>query len=213
MRAKKFAKKATTHTTDCILLRRTQHLSLKWLTSIRLSKSNLRCGAWYVEPNLAQREPVYFKSTDGHFGQWAFNLRRANLHLLDDVEKSGGCASRFCCSDGDLTATRIILVDSTRHGKRFPDALSKTIPIWCAVVNLAVAKISDTSEELCRKNIDLEENSLYTPPGSAEVNIPKSNLCWENGSTNYCLRNSQFHCSESHSAPYGSQLLHRLYPL
>ena len=31
-----------------------------------------------------------------------------------------------------------MLVDSTRSGKRMPDALSKTVPIWCAVVNLAM---------------------------------------------------------------------------
>ena len=30
---------------------------------------------------------------------------------------------------------RIILVDSTRRGKHLPDALSKTVPIWCAVMN------------------------------------------------------------------------------
>jgi hypothetical protein len=28
-----------------------------------------------------------------------------------------------------------ILVDSTRRGKHLPDALSKTVPIWCAVLN------------------------------------------------------------------------------
>ena len=28
-----------------------------------------------------------------------------------------------------------IIVDSTRRGKSIPDALSKTIPIWCAVMN------------------------------------------------------------------------------
>lgn len=33
----------------------------------------------------------------------------------------------------------VIIVDSTRRGKSFPDALSKTIPIWCAVVNRAVS--------------------------------------------------------------------------
>jgi tRNA A64-2'-O-ribosylphosphate transferase len=33
---------------------------------------------------------------------------------------------------------RAILVDSTRRGKRMPDALSKTVPIWCAVVNRSV---------------------------------------------------------------------------
>jgi len=30
---------------------------------------------------------------------------------------------------------RAILVDSTRRGKRMPDALSKTVPIWCTVIN------------------------------------------------------------------------------
>lgn len=30
---------------------------------------------------------------------------------------------------------RCIIVDSTRRGKAMPDALSKTIPIWCAVIN------------------------------------------------------------------------------
>ena len=30
---------------------------------------------------------------------------------------------------------RCIIVDSTRRGKSMPDALSKTIPIWCAVIN------------------------------------------------------------------------------
>jgi tRNA A64-2'-O-ribosylphosphate transferase len=29
-------------------------------------------------------------------------------------------------------------VDSTRRGKRMPDALSKTVPIWCATMNRAV---------------------------------------------------------------------------
>ncbi len=28
-----------------------------------------------------------------------------------------------------------VIVDSTRRGKSMPDALSKTIPIWCAVIN------------------------------------------------------------------------------
>ena len=34
-----------------------------------------------------------------------------------------------------LRDTRCIIVDSTRRGKSMPDALSKTIPIWCAVIN------------------------------------------------------------------------------
>lgn len=34
----------------------------------------------------------------------------------------------------------MILVDSTRSGKRLPDALAKTVPIWCAVINRAVQR-------------------------------------------------------------------------
>lgn len=103
---------------------------------------NLRCGAWYTNPELDV--PVYFKSTDGHFNNWSFNLRRANLHLLPILEKHRG----------------IILVDSTRSGKRMPDAFSKTVPIWCAVINRAVRA------RFVRQEWDTK---LYTPPGSVSV--------------------------------------------
>ncbi|KAH7907351.1 tRNA A64-2'-O-ribosylphosphate transferase, partial [Hygrophoropsis aurantiaca] len=46
----------------------------------------------------------------------------------------------------------LLLVDSTRAGKRMPDALSKTVPIWCAVVSRAVL-------------VRLRGGDLYTPPG------------------------------------------------
>ena len=55
-------------------------------------------------------------------GQWDFNLRRGNLHLLDIINKYQGC----------------IIVDSTRRGKRIPDSLSKTVPIWCCAINRAI---------------------------------------------------------------------------
>ncbi|KAK9452270.1 tRNA A64-2'-O-ribosylphosphate transferase [Limtongia smithiae] len=83
--------------------------------------ANERCGLWYIPPERLA-DSVYFKSTDGHTSQWGFSLRRLNLHILDLVVSSGG----------------IIIVDSTRRGKIMPDALSKTIPIWCAVINRAV---------------------------------------------------------------------------
>ena len=35
----------------------------------------------------------------------------------------------------DLIRCRCIIVDSTRRGKSMPDALAKTIPIWCVVLN------------------------------------------------------------------------------
>lgn len=36
------------------------------------------------------------------------------------------------------SANGIVVVDSTRRGKRIPDALSKTVPIWCAVLNIVL---------------------------------------------------------------------------
>ncbi|KAK7206193.1 tRNA A64-2'-O-ribosylphosphate transferase [Myxozyma melibiosi] len=83
--------------------------------------ANERCGRWYIPPKLIT-DSVYFKSTDGHTDNWGFSLRRLNLHIIDLIKSRSG----------------IIIVDSTRRGKRMPDSLSKTIPIWCAVLNRAV---------------------------------------------------------------------------
>ena len=52
-----------------------------------------------------------------------------------------------------------ILVDSTRAGKRIPDALSKTVPIWCAVINRAMVLRHPEKTE----GWDTE---LYCPPGA-----------------------------------------------
>ncbi|KAI9036475.1 initiator tRNA phosphoribosyl transferase family protein [Aspergillus affinis] len=80
--------------------------------------ANERCGSWYIPPE-AKSGSAYFKSTDGHTGQWDFSFRRLNLQILPIAQKFGGC----------------IIVDSTRRGKLMPDALSKTVPIWSAVIN------------------------------------------------------------------------------
>lgn len=96
--------------------------------------ANERCGSWYIPPAL-KAGSVYFKSTDGHMGQWAFSLRRLNLQLLDVVAERGGA----------------VVVDSTRRGKSMPDALAKTVPVWCAVVNWVVWGRG--------------EGGLSTPPG------------------------------------------------
>ncbi|RYP00060.1 hypothetical protein DL764_006610 [Monosporascus ibericus] len=92
--------------------------------------ANERCGSWYVHPR-SKAASAYFKSTDGHFGQWRFSARRLNLHLLDLVGERDGC----------------VVVDSTRRGKRMPDALSKTVPIWCCVLNNALFPASPEREE------------------------------------------------------------------
>ncbi|KAK7472369.1 tRNA A64-2'-O-ribosylphosphate transferase [Stygiomarasmius scandens] len=52
---------------------------------------NLRCGAWYADPAIVKGQTgAYFKSTDGHYGAWSFNLRRPNLHLLPVAVSSSG---------------------------------------------------------------------------------------------------------------------------
>ncbi|KAF9029342.1 initiator tRNA phosphoribosyl transferase [Hymenopellis radicata] len=104
---------------------------------------NLRCGAWYTNPDIATAVPAYFKSTDGHFSNWSFNLRRPNLHLLPLIAERN--------------------VDSTRAGKEIPDALSKTVPIWCAVVNRALRiRYPET------RATDWDDK-LYTPPASVSA--------------------------------------------
>lgn len=86
---------------------------------------NERCGRWYV-PN-AEFEglylPSYFKSTDGHTNNWSISTRRLNLHLLKQIRENNG----------------IMIVDSTRRGKKIPDSFSKTIPIWIAIIKKFIA--------------------------------------------------------------------------
>ncbi|KAI8966133.1 initiator tRNA phosphoribosyl transferase [Daldinia sp. FL1419] len=99
--------------------------------------ANERCGSWYIHPDNKSGS-AYFKSTDGHTGQWRFSTRRLNLNLLGIIGANDGC----------------IIVDSTRRGKRMPDALSKTVPIWCCVLNHVL--FPETPEF----------HELYTPPNA-----------------------------------------------
>lgn len=90
---------------------------------------------------------AYFKSTDGHTDHCQFSLRRLNIHLLPLVRDEGG----------------LILVDSTRRGKRMPDALSKTVPIWCCVLNRAANLLLD-------RKWSPEQTGLSTPGKVVSVN-------------------------------------------
>ncbi|GAV88888.1 Init_tRNA_PT domain-containing protein [Cephalotus follicularis] len=81
--------------------------------------ANLRCGLWYSPKFHAT---CYFKSTDGHTNNCSFNTSRLNLHVAQLAGQKGGC----------------FIVDSTRKGKRFPDSMSKTIPIWTCVLNRSI---------------------------------------------------------------------------
>nr|POE56533.1 trna a64-2'-o-ribosylphosphate transferase [Quercus suber] len=100
---------------------------------------NERCGSWYVPPS-ARAGSVYFKSTDGHFGQWSFSLRRLNLQILNGVGQRGGYVQSYAFSfsfflRGGFPNDARAKIDSTRRGKSMPDALSKTVPIWICVLN------------------------------------------------------------------------------
>ena len=46
--------------------------------------ANARCGSWYIPPER-KTGSAYFKSTDGHQGQWSFSTRRLNLQLLEII--------------------------------------------------------------------------------------------------------------------------------
>ncbi|KAJ0964784.1 hypothetical protein J5N97_025922 [Dioscorea zingiberensis] len=108
--------------------------------------ANLRCGLWY-SPRF--HSTCYFKSTDGHTNNWAFSTSRLNLHLAHLAGQRGGC----------------IIVDSTRKGKRFPDSMSKTIPIWTCVLNRAIAKrLQDRGS---RREYELESDTK--PDENAEI--------------------------------------------
>ena len=67
--------------------------------------ANQRCGAWYI-PALSSQCPksCYFKSSDGHYGQWSVGDSRLNLNVLDTL-----------CS---ATPSVPLIVDATQHGTR-----------------------------------------------------------------------------------------------
>ncbi|GAA0145638.1 RNA processing factor [Lithospermum erythrorhizon] len=119
--------------------------------------ANLRCGLWYT-PNNKFHSTCYFKSTDGHYSNWSFNTSRLNLHVAQIAAHRGGC----------------MIIDSTRKGKRFPDSMSKTIPIWTCVLNRAIRNywmrhsfVGDSAEKEFKEPID------------ATGDISGNGSCWD----------------------------------
>ncbi|KAL6354125.1 hypothetical protein LRP88_12459 [Fusarium phalaenopsidis] len=117
------------HFSDLILPRNEQPSMSQLLGSLKrtaLSVHNrlasIRADAGFYIAPADRAAGAYFKSTDGHERAWKFSTRRLNLHLVDLIELRDG----------------VIVVDSTRRGKRMPDALSTTVPIWCTVINMAL---------------------------------------------------------------------------
>ncbi|XP_062149162.1 tRNA A64-2'-O-ribosylphosphate transferase isoform X2 [Alnus glutinosa] len=116
--------------------------------------ANLRCGYWY-SPKF--HSTCYFKSTDGHTNNWSFNTSRLNLHV---AHLKGGC----------------IIVDSTRRGKRFPDSMSKTIPIWTCVLNRSIRNhlnsMRDTNRESNTSHQDDETTRQVSLDWDCSLHLP-----------------------------------------
>ena len=99
--------------------------------------ANLRCGAWYTD--LRKAKTCTFKSIDGHNLNHQFSQSRLNIHVLLEASR---CES-----------SEAIIVDATKSKtKRFPDALAKTVPIWCATINRACGVIEEAATFLKRMN-------------------------------------------------------------
>ncbi|KAA8534926.1 hypothetical protein F0562_029858 [Nyssa sinensis] len=107
--------------------------------------ANLRCGLWY-SPKFHSN--CYFKSTDGHTNNWSFSTSRLNFHVALLAGQRGGC----------------IIVDSTRKGKRFPDSMSKTIPIWTCVLNRAILNYANKMRGAVTLMEALEQESNSSNP-------------------------------------------------
>jgi tRNA A64-2'-O-ribosylphosphate transferase len=85
------------------------------------------------------------------------------MHLLPTIAEHGGYVPCMIVNTS-LTIHSLLIVDSTRSGKRMPDALTKTVPIWCAVINKAYlvrhgGLLVDAERKAWREHAD-----LFCPP-------------------------------------------------
>ncbi|CEH12475.1 Initiator tRNA phosphoribosyl-transferase [Ceraceosorus bombacis] len=76
--------------------------------------------------------------SDIRFTHQLHSLHFSHLPLIPNL-RCGACLKRPNLAFLKLTLEKrgAVCVDSTRRGKILPDALSKTLPIWCAVLNEA----------------------------------------------------------------------------
>jgi tRNA A64-2'-O-ribosylphosphate transferase len=58
--------------------------------------ANERCGSWYVPPDR-KIASAYFKSTDGHNGEWSMSLRRLNTQVIEVINKKNGLVHVHLC--------------------------------------------------------------------------------------------------------------------
>lgn len=78
---------------------------------------------------------------------WMYNnILELFLFLLLWIGQKGGC----------------MIVDSTRKGKRFPDSMSKTIPIWTCVLNRAISNYRNKMDTTTQESHNWD-SSLHLP--------------------------------------------------
>ena len=131
---------STLHTVDGNKIQ--QHHQWPWLP-------NKNCGSWYLEPTSSNATEVYFKSTDGHVNTYAISLKRLNIQLLELLHKFNGC----------------FLIDSSVR-KLLPDSFSRTIPIWCCVINRIVQRYRTefgVNNNFSRDDDNQWDTELHTP--------------------------------------------------
>ena len=105
-------------------------------------------GVLWGAPSLSggeQSPNVYFKSADSHYGKWQFSAVRLNLQLLQPYLQQQAGEGEGGQQQQQQQRVLSVIVDATQQGKRFPDALAKTVPIWCLVVNEALYYSHDAS--------------------------------------------------------------------
>ena len=100
--------------------------------------ANLRAGLWYGERFDFK---CYFKSTDGHLNKYVLSKTRMNFGFAEFVSMRDG----------------VWILDSTRKGKRFPDSFSRTIPIWCCIMNRLMNHFSNLQTKKLDSNLYLPE--------------------------------------------------------
>jgi len=93
----------------------------------------------------------YFKSQDGHPPHWQFYPARLNREVALSAARNGG----------------VIIADSTRKGKRFPDSMSRTIPIWCCVINRLLHRLPD------------QHAAITSQLQSASIAGPQAGVDWD----------------------------------
>jgi Rit1 N-terminal domain len=127
---------------------------------------NVRAGAWYV-PGSSKR--CFFKSADGHYSQWGVSTRRPNVAFLRDAVEAGGA----------------VVVDVTRAGKVWPDALSKTLPMWCAIISALAAGLLPGDSKL-QEMLYLHPSVPKSEEAAIRRLLPSILQTWQESGLNLC---------------------------